>query len=263
MIGVLLLDCSYSLEQRLKAQGFDVDSGTIGFASGTRTLPSQVYEKEIFIYNPVSQSLVDGKIFTATEIKDNTPQYSLNHLQKRIEDGGTFLVFINRILESPKAHEIMYGWIPFMPSIEFTHDMVIHANPFDGYPDRDWNLLAPIVVKDDVDLPVLQKLKPPTAQQPPYPRDVFTLFWNNHGHCLAILILRGRGRLIVLPKCKSNENVIETFLHNVLPRLYDTTTRTGLISTFTSPAERKGQETLHELETQSEQIMFSAGFLGH
>jgi len=52
MVRILLLDCSESLKNKLESQWFNVESGTLGFCTGVRKLPSQVYEKDVFIYNP-------------------------------------------------------------------------------------------------------------------------------------------------------------------------------------------------------------------
>ena len=241
MIGILLLDCSYSLAQKLKALGFNVESGTIGHCTGMRELPCQIYEKEIFIYNPAPYALAEGAI------KDLTPQFDIQKMQSHIENGATFVAFLNRVSENIRDHKILYGWIPFMPNIEFTHDNVVHSNAFDGYPDWDWKMLTPVVNKNEVNLPVLLKINPPKPQE--YGKDVFHLFANNHGECLAVMILRGSGRLIVLPKFNSNDAVTETFLHYVLPELYDTASKIGLIDEFTSPGERKNLDELDHFET--------------
>jgi hypothetical protein len=97
MIRILLLDCSETLESKLKAQGFDVESGTVGYCTGVRKLPSQVYEKEIFIYDP---SVNDRRLFIDTEIKDLSPQYGFEYIKPRIQSGATFVVFLNRISDN-------------------------------------------------------------------------------------------------------------------------------------------------------------------
>ena len=256
MVRILLLDCSDLLEQKLKAQGFNVESGTAGFCTGIRKLPSQIYEKDVIIYDPTSAAKEGSKDFqvliSPDLVKDATPQYSLTHLQSRIEGGATFLVFVNRLSDHIKIQEQPYKWIPFMPPIQFTSDKIVGVNRFDEYPDWEWKILAPIVTTDGLDLPVLQKLFPPTPQD--YPRDVFHLFGNGNGDSLGVLILRGRGRLIVLPKFKSNESMIEAFLHYVVPSLYTIKTKTGLIEMFSSPAERISKEKLKELRAFEEKI---------
>ena len=103
MIGILLLDCSYSLAQKLKALGFNVESGTIGHCTGMRELPCQIYEKEIFIYNPAPYALAEGAI------KDLTPQFDIQKMQSHIEHGATFVAFLNRFSENIRDHKILYG----------------------------------------------------------------------------------------------------------------------------------------------------------
>jgi hypothetical protein len=256
MLRILLLDCSASLEQKLKSQGFDVESGTVGLCTGIRRLPSQVYEKDVFVYNPSSIATTASKdsqfVITDSEVTDATPQYSLKHLQSRIEAGATFLVFVNKLSGVSPVQAMLYKWIPFMPSLESTNDNVVTANSFSGYPDSEWKLLSPVVTKGDVALPVLQTVQPPKAQD--FPRDVYWLFWNGNGDPLGVLILRGRGRLIVLPRFQSNDSVIETFLHRVVPKIYEMKARTGLDEVFTSPAERASEAELKELHDIGEKI---------
>jgi hypothetical protein len=248
MIRILLLDCAASIEQNLKAQGFDVESGAIGFCDGVKRLPSQIYEKDVFVYNPTFLGTRAAgnthAILSPDQVRDDTPEYSLKHLQSRVESGATLLVFVNRLSDVLSVQRMAYSWIPFMPTIEFTSDKHVVANALDGYPDSRWRVMSPIVTKDDLVLPVLQKVVPPEAQD--YPRDVFYLFWNGNLDALGVLIERGRGRLIVLPTFKSNAGVIESFLHNVAPEIYDARARTGLIDMFTSPKEEAGKAELHK-----------------
>lgn len=252
MIRILLLDCSASLEQKLKSQGFDVESGTVGFCTGVRKLPSQVYEKDVFIYNPTSVAKVAGVFITGDQFRDATPEYSLKYLQSRIEYGATFLVFVNRVSDVLRIQEIPYKWIPFMPPIESTSDKVVAVNSFSVYPDSQWRVLLPIVTKEGLALPVLQKINPPKPQD--YPRDVFYLFGNGNREPLGVLILRGDGRLIVLPKFESNDAVIEAFLHRVVSNIHETKVRTGLVEMFTSPEERASEEELGKLQFIGEEI---------
>jgi len=101
-------------------------------------------------------------------------------------------------------------------------------------------------------VPVLQKLCP--MKSAAHPPDTVYLFWNGNGDALGILILRGRGRLIVLPTFQSNDSVIETFLNRVVPNLYEPTTKVGLIEMFTSPSERISKEELETLRVSAEDI---------
>jgi len=129
MLKILLLDCSKSLEHKLQSQGFHAESGTIGYCAGIKNLPSQVYENDVFIYNPESLFDIDGEGIT-----DQTPEYSLSYLEKRIEDGATFVAFVNRLTDSVEELNRLYEWIPFMPPLEFTSDKLVWAADFRQYP---------------------------------------------------------------------------------------------------------------------------------
>lgn len=251
MLRILLLDCSEPLEKRLSDQGFDVKSGTVGFCTGARQLPCQVYERDIFIYNPdriATETIgVVEAIIAPNRIRDHTPQYSLEPLQARIERGATFLAFANRLSAHSIEQNMVYGWIPFMPELQPTEDRSVSSNTFNGYPDLNRRLFAPIIAGQGLQSPVLLKMKPPNAQD--YPRDVFWLFWNNNIECLGVLIERGKGRLIVLPKFTSNDTVAETFLHRVVPHLYNLQAPASLIEKFTSPAEAACRIELCRLES--------------
>jgi hypothetical protein len=236
MIRILLLDCSGNLVYKLKGQGFDVESGSVGFQTGTRQLPSQVYENEIFVYSPMYLGSANGAELQPRDIKDWTPEFSLEHLTKTMEYGATFLIFVNRLSNNLVNQNAAYTWIPHMPAIVFTKDKIVGANPFTDYPFSKARFLAPITRPDAVEIPALQKLQTP---KPEYPYTVFPLLWNAHGEVLGVWMMRGRGSLIVLPKFKSNDEVIETFLHRVLPEMYDLKSRVGLIDRYTSPQEHK------------------------
>src|ERR1700674_1255711 len=102
MLRILLLDCSDSLQNKLEGQGFNVESGTAGHCTGVKKLPSQVYKKDLFIYNPEScaegeKPLGNSKYTKSDVIHDLSPEYSLQHLEARIKNGGIFLAFVNRL----------------------------------------------------------------------------------------------------------------------------------------------------------------------
>ncbi len=159
--------------------------------------------------------------------------------------GVTFLIFVNQVADEVESQNAAYRWIPFMPSISFTKDTVVVASPFTGYPNSQCKYLAPIVTVGELDIPVLQKIEAP---KPRYPPDVFNLFWNGRGDKLGLFMARGRGRLIILPRFKSNEEIVETFLHRVIPKMYDLKTRVGLVDKYVSPAEQKALEEVGELQ---------------
>jgi hypothetical protein len=83
---------------------------------------------------------------------------------------------------------------------------------------------------------------------------VFYVFGNRQWDCLGITINRGRGRLIVIPKFQSNEDVADTFLHRVIPQIYEGTTKNGLIDVFSSPAETAARDAVEKLLAIQQQV---------
>jgi hypothetical protein len=252
MIKILLLDCPPSLTEKLKKQGYDVEAGTVGFATGKRTLPSQVYEKHVFFYSPTELAMNGGKPIGEMEIENCSPEYNLEHLADTITRGATFVVFVNRVVDDIKGENLLYRWIPFMPEIQFTKDKQIGSNHFKYYPNDQCRFLAPVVDANEVEIPVLQKLLTPVPQE--YPRDIFTLFGNANDEKLGVLINRGRGYLVVLPRFKSNEEAIATFVQRVLPRMYESGARIGLIDKYIAPNERHAQAQVTTWEAELARI---------
>jgi hypothetical protein len=251
-IPILLLDCSPELAEKLLRQGYNVEQGSVGFQTGVQQIPSQVYEKLVVIYNPTSLFRDGGREVTANDITKATSHFSLTHLKDTIDRGATCLVFVNPISEIAGNQNNAYSWIPYMPQIIPTHDKLVTSNPFDRYPDYKWVSLAPIVNSHDVSIPVLRKVIPP--DKAPYENDVLYLMWNSQAGALGVLVLRGHGRLIVLPRFKSNDDVIERFLDHVMPELYDTKARAGLVDRYQSPNESAESEALWGLQLQREQV---------
>jgi len=149
---------------KLQSQGFHVESGSVGYCTRVKNLPSHVYEKDVFVYNPKACVEPSGGI------TDQTPEYSLSYLEKRIENGATFVAFVNPLTDSVEEHNRLYKWIPFMPSLEFTRDKLVWAADFRQYPTADVKYLAPIIVPQNLSIPVMLKLKRP--QNTPYKHDV-------------------------------------------------------------------------------------------
>ncbi|SRR6266581_1340687 len=248
MIRILLLDCPLSLTEKLKKQGYDVEAGTVGFATGKRALPCQVYEKDVFFYSPSKLEKRGSRSIEGNEIEDCSAEYGLEHLEERILGGATFVVFVNRIVDDVRAQNLAYRWIPFMPSIQFTKDKQVGSNRFSSYPDGEYRFLAPVVDANELEIPVLQKLVTPAPQE--YPRDIFTLFRNSNGEKLGVFMVRGRGALVVLPRFKSNEGAVATFVQRVLPKMYESASRILLIDKYVSPSERDAQRQVTESEAE-------------
>jgi len=244
MLRVLLLDCAAALQSRLKDQGFSVEAGTVGFCTGVRKLPSQMYEQDVFFYNP--EPIPKNEFVTTDTIEDLTPQYDLRYVEARIHSGATLVAFVNPVSTAIARQKLFYSWISYMPEIQFTSDKVIRANRFDSYPDSYARVLAPIVTTENLSLPISLKLKPVKAQD--YPCDVFNLFWNAHGDCIGVQIVRGHGSLIFLPKYQSNDDMVETFLHRVVPRIYKSNAKVRLTDIVSSPAEKAAYARLEKLQ---------------
>jgi len=242
MPSILLLDCSNILTSKLKRQGFDVDAGNVGFCTGTRYLPCQLYEKNILIYNPsLVTSRRDGSGYiSAGQVQNSTPEYGLTSLKQHILRGATILVFINHVAAVIGAQSGAYSWIPFMPNMHFTKDHKIYAFPVSSN-DR-YKCLAPIISPVYIKKPVLQKLKPAIGE------GGNPLFFNMNNEILGTIIERGKGKIIILPQCQSNEDIISTFLHRVIPKLYDLKVRTNIIDEFVSTEEEKAQNEVKEIE---------------
>jgi len=236
MPSILLLDCSKELAEKIKRQGFDVNSGTIGFCNKKRQLPSQVYEKDIFIYNPRSFKKDErGLYIESDDIEDLTPEYSLDYLSEHIKRGATFLIFINHVADDIEKQNEAYDWIPFMPEAHFTKDHQPIAMRVSE--DLNYKYLAPIILQKNLRIPVLQKIKPPKPEQYVYPPDVFYLFFNRNYEILGVFIKRGLGQLIILPEYQNNEEIVGIFLNRIMPKIYNLETKINLIDQFLSPEE--------------------------
>lgn len=246
MIRILLLDCSSALTERLKAQGFDVESGTVGFSTGTRYLPSQIYEHNVLIYNPPSVLKQNDTYIDEHLIADCSPEFSLKPLRDHILNGATLLIFVNRVASEQKSQNAAYGWIPFMPSLSFTRDKVIESNSFQTSPAYDHKYLAPVLNVAELETPVRQKIGELEVRG--ISGYCFGLFWNAHLETLGEFIRLGGGHLIILPRFKSNAEMIETFLHRVVPKIYDLETRISLVDKYVSPAEHKAHDEIERIE---------------
>ena len=247
--SILLLDCSNTLAAKPKRQGFDVDSGNIGFCTGIRSLPCQLYERDILVYNPFLVTCrPEGHGYILTQdINNITPEYSLNRLKNHILRGATFLIFVNHAAEMLWAQKQAYSWIEFMPDMEFTKDEKVSAY---SLIKRDYGFLTPIVSEAYVKLPVLQKLVQQTAGQGAY----VPLLYNLNNEVIGTYMERGKGKIIILPQCQSNEEVIGIFLHRVIPKLYDLKVRKKLTDEFISPEEEKAQQKVQLTEKTLQEI---------
>lgn len=250
-LNILLLDCSIRFCAKLKQQGFDVDTGTIGFCTGIRSLPCQVYEKDILIYNPSSiMSGPNGRDYISEDdIQDHTPEYNLIDVYGHFKRGATMLVFVNHVANDIKKQNEAYKWIPFMPKIDFTKDHKIHV--ISALKEGRYKFLTPIISPTHIKMPVLQKLHwlAPLDGQGSVP-----LIQNRNCEMLSTFLERGEGKLIILPECQSNEEVISTFLHRVVPKLCDLETRSNLMERFISPQEKQMQDDIEKIQQKMAEL---------
>lgn len=159
--SILLLDCSENLEGRLKVQGFDVESGTIGFCDGNRKLPRPIYEKNIFIYNPTNIKQGGARSMPGGAVTNQTPEFKLEEVYAQIKRGAVLLAFVNDVAADPNVRMEAYSWIPNMPGIVSTKDYQIlpidNDNPTYRV-DRPY-LSSLAAVPKEVKNPVLQRLE--------------------------------------------------------------------------------------------------------
>jgi len=129
-----------------------------------------------------------------------------------------------------------------MPEIEFTKDhKVLLSGAMD---DLSYKFLTPIVSPLHVKIPVLQKIT--------LVRFVggVPLLVNRNDEVLSVLLDYNKGRLIILPQYQSNEDIISTFLHRVMPKLYNLERQSNLIERFISPEEKKRQNESEEIQQE-------------
>jgi len=258
--SILLLDCSSALAQKLKRQGFDVNSGTIGFCTGTRHLPCQVYERDIFIYSPSFFARNNRGGYIAPEnIRDVTPEYSLNYLPEHFLRGATFLVFINRVADEEDKQNQAYEWIPFMPKLHFTKDSIVLLG--ENLDTSKYKYLAPLLYGRKLKVPVLQKINTGevisqllSLKEEKKEFDFSPLFFNRNQDFLSIFLKIKKGRLIILPEYQSNEEIIDIFLNRVAPKIYKFSTKSTIIEQFLSPEEREVQQEKKKLKDRIEKL---------
>ena len=237
--SVLLLDCSEKLKSQLVRQGFDVESGEVGFSTGVRRFPKQIYEHNIIIYNPTTVvERPDGSqgYIRPFQIQDVTPNYQLSEISSHVNRGAIVLAFVKELVpDNQDAIRQAYSWIPAMPLPEATSDTKI----INQVTTTSLGFLSPIVSSHFVKKPVRQKLPVGTLEGKPY--IVNTLYMNLNNDPLGLIIGVGKGEVILLPDCESNDEIINTFLKRVVPKIMDTTSGTNisLIDSFKSPEEQK------------------------
>lgn len=244
--SILLLDCDPKLEEKLRLQGFDVESGTVGFTTGRQKLPCQLYEKDIIIYNPKTIAKTPHDLdmrFGSMQVE--TPEFSIHDSVSFLKNGGTILAFVNKISTNQASIREAYSWIPSIPPIDPTKDRDITAVNIHS-PTAIYKWIMPIVSSKYPKIPVTNKLifLADTQGQ--------ALYFNRNGDILGAAYVFGPGKVILLPESDVEEQIVMNFLHRVIPKLYSYTSGQQLIDKFRSSKEKDISD---ELEKTEEKIV--------
>jgi hypothetical protein len=259
-VSILLLDCSKNLEEKLKRQGFDVASGSVGYVSGTQQLPGPVYEYDVIIYNPTGTF---PSAFNSGDVLERNYQLSVlreqnaanvEPLWSHVQSGAIVLIFINDLPDGFDFLNTAYSWVPNMPQIAATQDFKPcilepeHLAANQTFADAIGEL-SPLLTIDDLKRPVRQKIVLNTVFDNAAP-----LFINRQWDYLGLSLKAGRGRIIALPQYVDNEYVISNFLNRVLPRLYTGPTRRDIVDVFVSPIEQAAKQEIQSVESERQTL---------
>lgn len=249
--SVLLLDCEEELSESLSLLGYEVDAGTMGYATGERYLPCQIYEKNIIIYAPTFGA---DAVKENVAVKNRTPEYActekivLEHLQRR---KTTLLVFIDPSLP-PYLKNRAFSWIPLMPKLHKTRDTKIRQHV--AYSVEE---LKPVIDTEEVRIPVEYTIGTDAEvfTDNRYQLPTYNVYSNHAGEALGSVIkLRDGGRIIVLPSYKKNAAVIKNFMQRVVPKIYDLDSYQGMISSYTSPEENRIAQELEKYQSEQSSL---------
>lgn len=220
---ILLLDCSKELFARLKRQGFDVEEGNRGYATGIKKLLRPIYEYNIIIYNP-------SKIYTKfiTEgFDDQSPEYDFSELKQCLLRGAVLVTFINTLVDNERLLNQVYDWIPYIPQIQFTKDYQIDDN---SYPE--W--VKPLLLPTEVKIPVTTKLSLN------FPTGIYHQehYFNKNKEILGVSYSVQYGNVLILPTYNSNDDIATIFLNRSIKKIFEDTS-SNLIDLFRSSEEQK------------------------
>ena len=251
---VLLLDCSYELQEKLKRLGFSVEAGHAGYATGFRQLPGQIYEHEIIVYNPSVFQVKDGALIRDDEIKNHSADFKLDDLAKHVVEGGaTVLVFANHRMEGVDEARA-YAWLPGMPTLVSTKDARVERDVHEHW--HDDFLKLNFLMEHEMSMPVRFKLKRKRDEKlediaESRPREEWMeavpLFANRNREVLGLAYRLGKGQLYILPTFENNDEVIVDFMFTTVPQIYNIETRRALVDEYLSPAERSATELIEKL----------------
>lgn len=238
--SILLLDCSSKIENILLKKGYDVESGTVGFINAKRKLPTQLYEKNLFFYNPIRFGDIDKHLISTSTIENQTPEFEIAEISEALARGGILVAFINRITSHLSYLNAAYNWIPGMPLLSSTRDTKIIK-------DEYFNYFSPIHDIDKITKPVTIALENTSSNFNP-------LLKNLKDIPLGLCYKFGQGYVFLLPTSNSNDEVILNFINRILPKLWEIDSSTPIIDKFLSPKETTIEEEIKILKENQEKI---------
>ena len=239
---ILLLDCSKNIYTRLKQQGYNVDEGSIGFRNGIYKLPCPIYECDIFIYNPKSIKKIGDCCLSKEDVNNKTPEFSSSVLNNHIYRGGIILTFINNIADNLSTLNEVYNWIPKMSNIQSTKDF----QPVSYLLKNENKCFSPIIDTTQLKIPIMLGMEFPSDLG--LNKNNVPLFGNRNETILSGVIKYGKGHIVILPEYKNNEEIINTFINRVVPKILNLDSNINIISQFLSPQEKKESINFHQAE---------------
>lgn len=236
--SILLLDSTDKILDKFTKQGFDIQAGSVGFCSTKRSFPTQLYEKDIFIYDPVLKPEIVG--FTPS-IENLTPQFGISEMFTAIKNGGVLLALVKELTEVPNLMNMAYGWIPLMPQLNPTMDNIVTINKSGS---SEFKLFSPLLGS-----PIVKPVKVTLDfQNNPLPREDF--FYNLKEDVLGAYYEYGSGTIIVLPEYSSSEELIDVFLHRVVSKLVGAESGNSVVDNFISSDESKIKKKIEDKEKE-------------
>jgi hypothetical protein len=235
--SILLLDCTEDLARRVKAQGHDVCVGTSGYCTGHKSIPRQIYETDLVIFEP---RVIFQRRFATRIPRNETAEidFSYEALMSRVSEGGHWLVFLNRLSDDLPSHQWLYSWLPMKPQVAFTLDQKLKRlrNPSSPFMEKFLPFVdSPRAV--DIVSPTRLKIAGWDLRFNESIGFFSHLVANNRDDALGGVFNLGYGTVTVFPKCQSNDDAAMFFLDYVWPKIEPSASRGGLVEEFKSPSE--------------------------
>lgn len=237
-LKIMLLDCPDELGVKLAARDCEVHVGFTGFGPKPRAIQRQVYEMDLVIYDP----RFNVGLKTGVRIPDHETgiDFTPLGLYKHIDDGGHWLVFVNRVGEREDLQRRSFQFQPALPPMKFTqdHELVIPSDL------RDQKYMAPYLPllyspgKPEIKLPVSIAMDPDMILFPDNSlAPMVPLLTNRREEILAGVVISDQGSLTALPTCSNNTDAALFFVDFILPNLKKTGSPGGLVDEFHTTEE--------------------------